>query len=483
MNAFPPTAFFRVVARGVASSSTVPSVLPVSVKLSLTKNHHSNMTATHRSFSTNSQVPVTTDTNERALIPINFDVASKISGEESQIVEISLSPNQTLRAESGAMIYMTQNVQMETTTGEGGLSSGFKRMLTGQNLMVSDFTYHGGKGTTGTVALGTDFPSKILRLNLNQYGNKIICQKGAYLAGSHTVEIEMEFAKKFTTGFFGGEGFVLQSLNGDGDVFVKAGGTLIRKDLQEGETLRVSSGSLVAFTQSVDFDVTTMPGFKNVLFGGEGLFITTLTGPGTVWLQGMPPDRMISEIVRRIPSGGGIGLGIPLGMGGGGGTADADGGGEGTGDDSAEDMVAATDAAVDADRQATVASSGLGGIGDSSSPMTEDPDAPSSLFGDAAPPPPVEETSTSSSDDWNDFDDSTTFSSNDVKDVNFGDDVTEQQFDDFAQEDTTTFSSYDEEQEDIFDAGSDDSGVGGGEEGGGVGDVLKSIWDFFSDDD
>lgn len=133
------------------------------------------------------------------------------------------------------------------------------------------------------------------------------------------VDINVEFTKKLSTGFFGGEGFVLQGLTGKGDVMVKAGGALIKKELNEGEVLRISSGALVAFQSGVEFDIQMVPGFKNVLFGGEGLFMTTLTGPGIVWLQGQPPQRMISEIARRVPSGGGIGLAVPIpGMGGGG---------------------------------------------------------------------------------------------------------------------------------------------------------------------
>jgi uncharacterized protein (TIGR00266 family) len=182
-------------------------------------------------------------------IPINFDQAAQIRGKESQIAVIELEPGQVLRAESGAMMYMTDGVEMSTTTG-GGLSSGFQRMLTGQNFFISDYTYSGPPGTKGVVALGTDFPSKIVRLNVNELGGKIVCQKGALLCASHTVNIEMEFTKNFKSGFFGGEGFVLQKLTGDGDVFVKAGGTLIRRDLKEGETLRASSGCLVAFVDA-----------------------------------------------------------------------------------------------------------------------------------------------------------------------------------------------------------------------------------------
>ena len=264
--------------------------------------------------------------------PINFDVASKIEGNESQIVTIALEPNQVLRAESGAMMYMTDGVEMNTTTG-GGLSAGFQRFLTGQNVFISDYTYTGQTGK-GLVALGTDFPSKIVRLNVNEYGGKIICQKGALLCASHTVNIEIEVTKKFSTGFFGGEGFVLQALTGEGDVFVKAGGTLIKRELKPGEELKISSGCLVGFSNGTEYDIQMVKGFKNVFFGGEGVFFTTLTGGpsgSTVWLQGMPPARMISEIARRVPSGGGIGLAVPIG--GIGGDGDSSSGDEGSGGD------------------------------------------------------------------------------------------------------------------------------------------------------
>lgn len=265
--------------------------------------------------------------------PINFDVASKIEGNESQIVTIALEPNQVLRAESGAMMYMTDRVEMNTTTG-GGMSAGFQRFLTGQNVFISDYTYTGQTGK-GLVALGTEFPSKIIRLNVNEYGGKIICQKGALLCASHTVNIEIEVTKKFSTGFFGGEGFVLQALTGEGDVFVKAGGTLIKRELKPGEELKISSGCLVGFSNGTEYDIQMVKGFKNVVFGGEGLFFTTLTGGpsgSTVWLQGMPPTRMISEIARRVPSGGGIGLAVPMG-GMGGGDGESSSGEEGSDND------------------------------------------------------------------------------------------------------------------------------------------------------
>ncbi len=331
------------------------------------------------------------------------------------------------------MLFMTDGVRMETSmggsSGSSTLSTGMTRMLIGQSLMVSDFTYSPPTTTPssvgdsnsnndikannyGTVCLGTDFPAKILKLQLNHYPDStLICQKGAYMAGSHSIIMEMAFTKTFTGGFFGGEGFVLQKLRGSGGsisevgghedleevetVFLKAYGTVVKKTLRPNETLRVSSGSLVAMTSTIEYDVTMMSGFKNVLFGGEGLFITTLTGPGTVWLQGMPIDRMVSEIARRVPSGGGIGLGIPLGVGGGSGSSSEENAVE-EGEESVDgdDTAAAggvplSDDAIDADRNATVASSGMMSSDDDSLPLPhnqhqDDPESSESLFGDAA---------------------------------------------------------------------------------------------------
>ncbi len=206
--------------------------------------------------------------------------------------------------------------------------------MTGQNMFVTDFRYHGPEGSCGTVALGTELPSKILRVSLADYGGALICQKGAFLAGTHNLGIEMEMTRTFKAGFFGGEGFILQRLTGDGDAFIKAGGALIRRELAPGETLRVTSGALVAFAPSVQYDVTMMKGVKNMMFGGEGLFLTSLTGPGTVYLQSMPFDRVVASIASRVPRGGGMGMGVPIGMGAGG-TGGEGGEGEG-GEEGAE---------------------------------------------------------------------------------------------------------------------------------------------------
>jgi Mitochondrial biogenesis AIM24 len=181
-----------------------------------------NSTVTTTTGTTNTNIVTNTDrtttttttTDTMIIVPLDFDTASTIEGQESQIVTIRLQPGQLLRAESGSLMYMTDGVHMETTTGGSstgsGLTQGFQRIMTGQNFFITDYTYRGNPGTYGTVALGTDFPSKIIRLNVNDYGNKLICQKGALLCAAHTIDIQMEYSKNLTTGFFGGEGFILQ---------------------------------------------------------------------------------------------------------------------------------------------------------------------------------------------------------------------------------------------------------------------------------
>ena len=371
------------------------------------------------------------------------------------------------------------------------MQTALTRIMTGQNLMISDFTYTPPSTLTssttnyGTIGLGTDFPAKILKFSLNDYPeSKLICQKGAYLAGSHSTLMEMAFTKSFAGGFFGGEGFVLQSLRGsegsDETVFLKAYGTVVKRQLRENETLRISSGSLVAMTSTVDFDVTTLPGFKNVLFGGEGLFVTTLTGPGTVWLQGMPVDRMVSEIARRVPSGGGIGLGIPIGLGGGSEGDTAVGDGEGATDgEGVESGVPVTDASVEAERNATIASSGMM---DGSS----DPESAESLFGDAAyggetPADYAPDGSTIDTDSFSTNMQDNQFADSQMNMPEFEEPVmSESQFEEpnmsepQFEDDGTTF-------------GDDDSSINGAEELSAPPDdgpsLISQLWDFFTDDD
>jgi len=308
--------------------------------------------------------------------PINFDVSSRVEGSESQIVMVDLEPGNVLRAQTSSLLYMTEGVELETSLG-GGLSAGLKRYMTGQNMFISDFKYHGKEGTAGTVALGTEFPSKIIRVTLADYGGALICQKDAFLCGTSSTGIEMEFTRSFSSGFFGGEGFVLQRLVGEGDVFIKAGGALIRRELSEGETLRLTSGALVGFAPSVEYSVQMMKGVKNMMFAGEGMFMTTLTGPGTVFLQSMPFDRVVASIASRIPRGGGMGMGIPIGMGAGGAGAGAEGGEGAEGAEGEEGGVGSTSSSSSA-----AAGAGFGGTSSGSSSGSSASEAPSEQRGE-----------------------------------------------------------------------------------------------------
>ncbi|CAM9510778.1 unnamed protein product [Scytosiphon promiscuus] len=419
-----------------------------------------------------SNAPVAADQDHLALAkPLDFDMASKVEGQESQMVTFELEPDQVIRAEAGNLIFMEDGIEMDTNTG-GGASSMFRRVITGQNMFVTDYVNRGDK--TSKVGLGTDLPSKIVRLPLSAYGGEIICQRGAFLAGSHTIDIQTEFTKMMA-GFFGGEGFVLQRLTGEGDAFVKASGPLIQRELKDGETLRVSSGSVVAFSTSVQYDVQTVPGFKNVVFGGEGLFITKLTGPGTVFLQGLPFDRMVDQIARRIPGGRGGGM-MPIPMGMGGGADGEDDGGEG-GEGGAE-------GAAGGDAATAAAAGGGGGAGgeaaaaaaaEDSSTMGSSTDGggggggSSDLFGDAAP-------SSSASTDSGDGGASAGF---DEPDAGFS----QPPPDSGPEEPTWTESGFEEED----GGGGDDWGEGMGDDGegagGGVVGTLKRIYSMFGGDD
>ena len=371
--------------------------------------------------------------------------------------------------------------------------------MTGQNLFLTDYRYEGD--TTGTVCLGTAFPSKIMRFQLSHYPDAtLICQKGAFLASNTPdgVQLTMEFTKSFTAGFFGGEGFVLQRLSGQGDVLLQGGGTIVRRDLEAGETLRVTSGSVVAFTSTVQYDVQVMAGIQNAMFGGEGLFVTTLTGPGQVWLQGMPPDRMIATIASRVPAGGGLGV-MPVMMGGGEGEgAGADGatavGVDGTapvdeaaaaatdvGDPETVSSASATDAAIETDRNATVASSGMPS-------SVDDADSSTSLFGDAVPPDtaagttstpsPPASTEGTTTDPFTDqtFDDNTSFSMDDASTPSFDDTSTS----------TDDFSGIDNDNGSTTDGGLFDDPVSSSPPDAGEGEssgIFQTLWDLFTGDD
>jgi uncharacterized protein (TIGR00266 family) len=217
----------------------------------------------------------------------------KIYGDDMQIVEIELDPGEGVRAEAGAMMYMNDGIEMQTSTG-GGIFKGFKRMITGESFFITTFLYNGpGKGH---VAFGAPYPGKIIPLDLSKLLGSFLCQKDAFLCAARGIEIEVAFTKKIGAGLFGGEGFILQRLEGEGMAFVHAGGTIIERHLSAGETLRVDTGCLVAFSISVDYDIQFIGGFKNSLFGGEGLFLAKLTGPGLVYLQSLPFSRLADRI-------------------------------------------------------------------------------------------------------------------------------------------------------------------------------------------
>ncbi|RLG28666.1 TIGR00266 family protein [Methanosarcinales archaeon] len=219
----------------------------------------------------------------------------KLFGDDMQMVEIELDPREIVRAEAGAMMYMESDIQMQTSTG-GGIMKGLKRMITGESFFITSFI-NGGSGKSH-VAFAAPYPGKIIPVDLAKYGNRFICQKDAFLCAANGIEIEMEFTKKIGAGLFGGEGFILQRLEGDGLAFIHAGGTIVKRELQAGETLRVDTGCLVGFTSSVRYDIQFVGGFKNALFGGEGIFLATVSGPGIVYLQTLPFSRLADRIHR-----------------------------------------------------------------------------------------------------------------------------------------------------------------------------------------
>ena len=224
----------------------------------------------------------------------------EILGSSAQSVEIILDPGETVIAEAGAMNYMTDGVRFETRMGDGSSSgllgklwSAGKRMLTGESLFMTHFS-NAGK-TQARVAFAAPYPGTVVPIDLAQVGGRLICQKDAFLCAAHGTRIGISFAKRIGAGFFGGEGFILQKLEGDGLAFVHAGGTVIRKELNN-ETLRLDTGCLVAFSEGLDYDIALAGGLKSMLFGGEGLLLTTLKGTGTVWIQSLPFSRLAERV-------------------------------------------------------------------------------------------------------------------------------------------------------------------------------------------
>mgnify|MGYP003384323121 CR=1 FL=1 len=235
----------------------------------------------------------------------------QIFGDDMQFVEVELDPGEAVVGEAGAMFYMENDIQMETLFGDGSTSqSGVmgklmgagKRLLTGESLFTTAFSNTGRMKRK--VAFGAAFPGKIIPMHLGRMGGKLLCQKDAFLCAAKGVSLGISFQKKLGAGFFGGEGFILQKLEGDGLAFVHAGGAIIEKTLQPGETLRVDTGCVVAFTSDVDFDIQYVGNVKTALFGGEGLFFATVRGPGRVWLQSLPLARLANRIVGASKVGG-----------------------------------------------------------------------------------------------------------------------------------------------------------------------------------
>lgn len=235
----------------------------------------------------------------------SHEIDYKILGEEMQCVEIELDPNETAIAESGAFMMMDDGVQMQTIFGDGAqpqqgflgkLMSAGKRLLTGESLFMTTYT-NVGQGKK-KVFFASPYPGKVIPLDLMRLGGKMICQKDAFLCAAKGVTVGIEFQRRLGTGLFGGEGFIMQKLEGDGLAFVHAGGHIVEKDLQPGELLKVDTGCLVAFTPSVDYDIQFVGGIKNTIFGGEGLFFATLRGPGRVWIQTLPVSRLAARILQ-----------------------------------------------------------------------------------------------------------------------------------------------------------------------------------------
>jgi uncharacterized protein (TIGR00266 family) len=240
------------------------------------------------------------------------EVDYKLFGEDLQFVEVELDPEEAVVAEAGGMMYMDEGIVLETIFGDGSQQQkGFlgnlvgagKRLLTGESLFMTVF-YNKGAGKQ-RVAFGAPYPGKIMPVHLPEVGGELIVQKDSFLCAAKGVQVGIAFQKKLGAGLFGGEGFIMQRLTGDGLAFIHAGGTLYERVLNPGEVLRVDTGCIVGFQNSIDYDIQFVGGVKTALFGGEGLFFATLRGPGRIWLQSLPLNRMASRIVAAAGSVGG----------------------------------------------------------------------------------------------------------------------------------------------------------------------------------
>ncbi len=235
----------------------------------------------------------------------NHEIDYRIIGEEMQYVEVELDPNETAIAEPGAFMMMDDGIQMETIFGDGSgqqgggllgkLFSAGKRMLVGESLFMTAYTNVGGGKRH--ISFAAPYPGKIIPLDLSQLGGTVICQKDAFLCAAKGVSVEIEFQKKLGTGLFGGEGFIMERLVGDGMAFVHAGGHVLQRNLAPGELVKIDTGCIVGFTRNINYDIQFVGGIKNTIFGGEGVFFATLQGPGTVWVQTLPISRLASRVL------------------------------------------------------------------------------------------------------------------------------------------------------------------------------------------
>jgi uncharacterized protein (TIGR00266 family) len=239
----------------------------------------------------------------------NHEVDYKLYGEEMQCVEIELDPQEAVIAEPGSFMMMTEGIEMQTLFGDGNekgimgkLFSAGRRMLTGENLFMTVYTNVSSQKRQVTFA--APYSGKIVPVDLSKLGEKIICQKDSFLCAAKGVSIGIEFQKKLGTGLFGGEGFIMQKLEGDGMAFVHSGGHVMERDLKPGEILKIDTGCIVGFTSGVEYDIQLVRGIKNSIFGGEGLFYATLRGPGKIWLQSLPISRLASRILSYGSIGG-----------------------------------------------------------------------------------------------------------------------------------------------------------------------------------
>ena len=245
---------------------------------------------------------------------MSMDVVDyEIKGAEMQFVEVELDPGEAAVGEAGSMMFMDAGIQMDTVFGDGSASQGSglfgkllgagKRLVTGESLFTTVYTNQASAKLR--VAFAAPYPGKILPMDLRQLGGTLICQKDAFLCAARGVSLGIYFQRKLSVGFFGGEGFIMQKLDGNGLAFVHAGGTVLRRELQPGQTLMIDTGCLVAFTPDVSFEIQYVGKIKTALFGGEGLFFAKVTGPGTVWLQSLPFSRLASRVFAAAPQRGG----------------------------------------------------------------------------------------------------------------------------------------------------------------------------------